>query len=131
MKDVKIDIENATVSWSEKDTVAYGNDFGGGVLFALDYLTEKAKEEQQWIPVTERLPEDDETLHFYDDGRLRACTVLTYQKINGVQISNRLLIRPTGNEYLDKQATNGWEWSFGTRTVTHWMPLPTPPKDGE
>jgi hypothetical protein len=22
-----------------------------------------------------------------------------------------------------------WEWDFDTATITHWMPLPTPPSD--
>lgn len=35
-----IDIENATFSWSEEDAVAYGNDFAGGALYALDKLSE-------------------------------------------------------------------------------------------
>ena len=82
-----------------------------------------------WIPVEERLPEDDESLRFYDDGRLRFCTVLTYQKIHGVQISNRLRVVPFGNEYLDEQVTNGWKWSFGTKSVTHWMPLSDAPME--
>lgn len=35
---------------------------------------------QRWIPVTERLPEDDDRLTFYDDGRMRCTTVLAYTK---------------------------------------------------
>lgn len=38
-----IDIENATLSWEETDKESYGEDFIGGVLFALGALT--AKEE--------------------------------------------------------------------------------------
>lgn len=38
-----IDIENATLSWEETDKQGCGDDFIGGVLFALDALT--AKEE--------------------------------------------------------------------------------------
>ena len=38
-----IDIENATLSWNEADKQGVGDDFIGGVLFALDCLT--AKEE--------------------------------------------------------------------------------------
>ena len=37
-----IDIENATFSWTEEEAVAYGNDFNGGVLLALDKLTTEA-----------------------------------------------------------------------------------------
>jgi hypothetical protein len=37
-----IDIENATVSWSKEDVELYEDDFAGGVLYALDKLTEEA-----------------------------------------------------------------------------------------
>lgn len=84
---------------------------------------------QQWIPVTERLPEDDDQLHFYDDGIMRCITVLAYTEYGRTIPKNRLLVRPTGNKYLEKQVTNGWVWASGTEEVTHWMPLPQPPKE--
>ena len=55
----------------------------------------------KWIPVTERLPREQET-------------VLTWGK-QGVIL-------------LDWRHDNKW-CCFGD--VTHWMPLPQPPKDGE
>jgi hypothetical protein len=82
----------------------------------------------KWISVSERLPEDDDQLHFYDDGRMRCITVLAYTEYGRTIPKNRLLIRPTGNEYLDRQVTDGWIWASGTEKVTHWMPLPEPPK---
>ena len=84
---------------------------------------------QEWISVTERLPEDDERLEFYDDGRLRGTTVLAYTEYGRTVPKNRLIIRPTGDEYFDQFVTDGWEWSKGTENVTHWMPLPRPPKE--
>ena len=84
---------------------------------------------QEWISVTERLPEDDERLEFYDDGRLRGTTVLAYTEYGRTVPKNRLIIRPTGDEYFDQFVTAGWEWSKGTENVTHWMPLPRPPKE--
>ena len=53
----------------------------------------------EWIPVTERLPEKN-------------TWVLAYCKYNGHVV-----------DYLD---INGL-WSYGN--VTHWMPLPEPPKE--
>ena len=95
-----------------------------------DYLIANGVTVQQWIPVTERLPEDDEQLHFYDDGRMRCVTVLAYTEYGRSIPKNRLLVRRTGNEFLDQQATDGWKWARGTEEVTHWMPLPQPPKEG-
>lgn len=85
-------------------------------------------EPPHWIPVTERLPEDDKkTLHFYDDGRLNFCTALVYRKgSRAVEQANRLYVRRCGNDYLDQYATDGWVWSgYKTDDVTHWMPLPS------
>jgi hypothetical protein len=43
------------------------------------------------------------------------------------RLANRLLVRKTGSELLDKQATDGYVW--GTqKEITYWMPLPLPPK---
>jgi hypothetical protein len=93
-----------------------------------DFLIANGVTVQEWIPVTERLPEDDERLEFYDDGRLRGTTVLAYTEYGRTVPKNRLIIRPTGDEYFDQFVTDGWEWSKGTENVTHWMPLPKPPK---
>ena len=82
----------------------------------------------KWIPVTERLPEEDKRVRFSDDGRMRFTTVLAYTEYGRIIPKNRLLVRPTGNEYLDTQVTDGWVWARGTEDVTHWMPLPEPPK---
>ena len=94
----------------------------------VDHLIANGATIQKWIPVTERLPEDDENIHFYDDGRLRCVTVLAYTEYGRTIPKNRLLVRPTGIEYLDTQVTDGWVWASGTEEVTHWMPLPEPPK---
>lgn len=86
---------------------------------------------QRWIPVTERLPEDDKEVRFYNDGHLTMVTVLVYDEYSGIKTANRLNVPPCGNPYLDQNATNGWEWSNNCKLVTHWMPLPEPPKEEE
>jgi hypothetical protein len=72
------------------------------------------------------MPEDCPELDFYDDGRLKFTTVLAVVDGHARQ-TNRLFIGKTGNSYLDEQATDKWAWSLGVN-VTHWMPLPEPPK---
>ena len=59
-----------------------------------------------WIPVTERLPERNYNCLVCDDGVV----------LEG---------------YMN--AVSGWFDNIGDRLkfVTHWMPLPEPPKDGE
>jgi hypothetical protein len=83
---------------------------------------------QEWIPVTERLPEDDISVPKHKSMNLTFATVLVCGGVKGVTIANRLNVEPTGYPHLDKLATNGWEWSNGSEDVTHWMPLPEPPK---
>lgn len=65
----------------------------------------RLKDGQQWIPVTERLPEVDKygdinVIVHMDDGFIYAAT---YDK------------------------NNGWELWADSGEVTHWMPLPQPP----
>ena len=82
----------------------------------------------KWIPVTERLPEDDSSVPKHESMNLAFATVLVCGGAKGVTIANRVNVEPTGHPHLDKLATNGWEWSNGNEDVTHWMPLPEPPK---
>ena len=93
-----------------------------------DYLLDSGVTVQEWISVDDRLPEDDEQIESYYDGRMSCKTVLVYTKYGIIIQKNRLIVRPTGNKYLDDQVTDGWIWSGGTEEVTHWMPMPNPPK---
>lgn len=71
---------------------------------------EKFKLRPGWIPVTERLPEE-------------RMAVLCIGSKGGMFISNCWRISntaPGGKIWINGQ---GW------RTFTHWMPLPTPPKE--
>ena len=82
----------------------------------------------KWIPVTERLPEDDSSVPKYKSKNLNFATVLVCGRAKGVTMANRVNVEPTGHPHLDKFATNGWEWSKGNEDVTHWMPMPELPK---
>lgn len=65
-------------------------------------LTISALENQQkWIPVTERLPDDDET-------------VLVYKPL-------------AKGTTIEIQVTQGW--CINPSIMSHWMPLPKPPKE--
>lgn len=60
----------------------------------------------RWIPVEERLPEDmQETLCCFDDGFIATATYMV--------------------KYKD------WELWQDAGEVTHWMPLPEPPEEGD
>ena len=63
---------------------------------------------QEWIPVTERLPKDGvRVLALHDDGIIR------------IGISRG---------YFPSIVSRTNTKSFGIAEVTHWMPLPQPPK---
>ena len=83
-----------------------------------DYLLDNGVTVQEWIPVTERLPDNKE--HDWvlaqvveDNGYMHIPKVMEY--------------RQSKKDWFEE--TYGWLSEHnGAFTVTHWMPLPKPPK---
>ena len=79
----------------------------------------------KWISVTERMPEDD----LPEDSDVKAIKVFVAIKTkNGITIRTqlrhrRVLYDTRGEPFFD------WEWRHSAGNVTHWMPLPEPPKE--
>lgn len=77
----------------------------------------EALERTKWIPCSERLPDSQWDV-----------LVIASGKVGNIRLENSVEI---GNFSLD----DGWilemwpEWE--NPTVTHWMPMPEPPKEGE
>lgn len=92
---------------------------------------EDVEKYKTWIPVSERLPEDDKNLSVYTDGSLSSITVLTFSNTYGVRPANRWKQDPCGIPHLDEYVTDGWEWSLLGEGCTHWIPLPEPPKEAD
>lgn len=77
--------------------------------FIADHLIANGVNVQQWIPVTERLPEENDMyIVSAFDGHDRRITFVQWQ--------NRL------KQWYLTGARSYWK-------VTHWMPLPEPPKE--
>lgn len=83
-----------------------------------DHLIAHGVTVQEWIPVTERLPDNKE--HDW--------VLAQVVEDNGfMHIPNVMEYRQQRNDCLDE--TYGWLSEHnGAFTVTHWMPLPEPPK---
>lgn len=69
---------------------------------------EVERDERRWIPVTERLPEKDGTF------------ITAYSK-GGVSQNWYMTFHHGGGKWYQNSEDTG--------EVTHWMPLPTPPKE--
>ena len=76
-----------------------------------DHLIANGVTVQQWIPVTERLPKDNErVLVYHDDGMIR----FGINKGGFADVVSSLYLKHNHRTCFSK--------------VTHWMPLPQPPK---
>ena len=74
-----------------------------------DYLLDSGVTVQEWVSVKDRLPENDQwALCFMEDKSFGTFRVFQWN-------------------YIDWQWNDGNEW-FDEKDVTHWMPLPEPPK---
>lgn len=76
-----------------------------------------------WISVKDRLPEDD----LPKDTNRVSIKVLVYSA-NGNKYSVRTLSRQRWIMNYKPLKYHDWEWSRDAKNITHWMPLPEPPK---
>lgn len=99
-----IDRKEIFFTYSKKDKEEYGGDFAGGVLFALDKIDEMPIV-NEWISVKDRLPEETRYVLAWK-AETEAFAFAMYFAEIGVW-------------------TDPGENVIG---VSHWMPLPEPPK---
>lgn len=82
-----------------------------------DHLIANGVTVQRWIPVTERLPERGEIvisyLQFSKNPKLGWSDMMTDNTYNGI------LVGSNPRKHV---------WAWNGDFVTHWMPLPQPPK---
>ena len=74
----------------------------------------------RWIPVTERLPEDD----LPKGSKVKQIKVLTALRSGKGVITVRSQTRYRMTWYPNSP----WGWKYSASEITHWMPLPEPPK---
>lgn len=77
-----------------------------------------------WIPVTVRLPEDD----LPKGSKVKQIKVLTALKSDKGVRTVRSQMRYRCTWYSDSEP---WTWKYSGSEITHWMPLPEPPKESD
>ena len=79
------------------------------------------KDERRWIPVTERMPEEDEDVLVFNGAECFVMALVNKDKTD--------VWHWDGSYYMEWQNFNGTQHA-DVCDVTHWMPLPQPPKEG-
>jgi hypothetical protein len=80
-------------------------------------ISELEAQVPRWISVEERLPEDDANVLVYAiDNNENSCIAMTSytHNLHGFHIEGW---------------RSPWQYFFNEHTITHWMPLPEPPKE--
>ena len=87
------------------ESAVYWNSSDKGFIEKIaDHLIENGVTVQKWIPVTKRLPEKNTAV---------------------------IVATDRGDAFQCLYAYDGWDlWEGHIINITHWMPLPEPPKEG-
>ncbi len=81
--------------------------------------------ENEWISVKDRLPKDKQECFVY--GKLEHQEVFDIHKAIfhfNIEVDDEI----NKNRYYESQFWE-YEWAYDFEIVTHWMPLPLPPKE--
>lgn len=110
--------KNKCVYGDCEDCAALQQEYCTDALIA-DYLISKGVTIQKWIPVSDKLPEDD----LPKNSKCKQIKVLVAYMRNGNWVL-RTNMRKKGQWY---GKPDQWDWSVSD-PITHWMSLPEPPK---
>ena len=99
---------------SESNDVLFGNGKGKDNICACNKYLPSAQLEQQWIPCSERLPEDGERV---------LATHLCSRFNPDRQVTEHI--------YENGEFLLGWDMDLNMGEIIAWMPLPAPYQEGE
>lgn len=95
-----------------------------------DHLIQNGVTIQKWIPVTERLPEEHDSIFAKLYGTERFLPGM-FKTISENVLA--VFVLEDGRKRVKETHTNEGKWNmsgvYGAKEVTHWMPLPEPPKE--
>ena len=98
--------------------------------FITDYLIANGATVQRWIPVSERLPEEHESIFVkfqFTDSWMPGMFLTTSNDVIAAVICEN------GSRKTAIARTQDGKWNMcyipGGKEVTHWMPLPEPPEE--
>lgn len=77
---------------------------------------------QKWIPVTERLPEVDKEVLVFAVGKSNDFSSV-------IAITDRMIFRLFPSSEGVETWRSPWQYFMTNYEITHWMPLPEPPKE--
>ena len=90
-----------------------------------------ALNEPEWISVTDRMPEEHETIFAKFKGTEKWSPAMFAQSSDDVRV---VVVFADGTRMVSHSHTNDGKWecekSMVKRTVTHWMPNPGLPEEG-
>lgn len=93
-----------------------------------DEAADRLENQSEWISVEDRLPEVATTEKGWGDHKVqKSVRVLCVCK----QKSGKILVKEGYYELLDYSDKPYWRIPGSIDSVTHWMPLPTPPTEKE
>ena len=78
----------------------------------------------EWIPVTERLPELNQEVLVYAVGKIDG-----FIGSSAYAITERFLFKYFPSSKGTEKWGSPWEYFMEDYEITHWMPLPEPPKE--
>lgn len=78
---------------------------------------------RRWIPVTERLPELNKEVLVYAIGKVDGI-----RGKSAIEITERFLFRLFPISEGREEWRSPWQYFLENYEITHWMPLPEPPK---
>jgi hypothetical protein len=119
-----------TMTDKEKLTDLLTDVLGMSIGFKADHLIANGVTFQKWIPVSERLPEEHDSIFkkWYGTKLWQSGMFCTTSNMVLASIENN-----DGTRKVKAMHTQGGEWNLDSmpwaKMVTHWMPLPEPPTE--